>query len=81
MILFVRILINAQDEVDATYSDSGSEDLNNNDLEDDYDDYREDIFDDLEYDDSDKEEEQEQDYAIEFSTLSDKIICAFKKLR
>ena len=43
--LFVRILINGDDEVDATYSDPESEDGNNDDLERGYDDDKEDIFD------------------------------------
>ena len=42
--LFVRILINGDDEVDATYSDPESEDGNNDDLEQGYDDDKEDIY-------------------------------------
>ena len=53
--LFVRSLINPDDDADATYSESQSEDGNDDDLEQEYNNDKEDIFDDLEYDDSDIE--------------------------
>ena len=47
MTLFVKIFINADGEADATTSDSYSEDGNDDDLEEDYDDEEENIFDDF----------------------------------
>ena len=53
---FVRSLINVDDEADATYSESESEDGNEDDLQEEYDDGMEYIFNELKYDDSDSEE-------------------------
>ena len=53
--LFVRSLKNADDEADDNYYDSEYEDSNDNYIEKEYADNKEDIFDDLEYDDSDSE--------------------------
>lgn len=64
--LFVRGLIYSHDETYATYSASEYEDGNNDGLEEDYDYDKDDIFDDLEYGDSDSEEKEEQDDAIDF---------------
>ena len=77
--LFVRSLINANDEADATYSESDSEYGNDGDIEDDYYDDKEGIFDDLEYDDSYIKEEEDQDDAIDFSSLSEKFYVLLKK--
>ena len=66
VILFVIILINADYQAYATYSDSDSEGGNEDDLNEDYDDYEEDIFNDLDYYGSDIEEEEEQDDAVDF---------------
>ena len=79
--LFVRSLINADDEADDTYSESEAEDGNADDLEEEYDNYKEYIFYDLEYDDSDSEEEEEKDDAIDFSNLSEKIYMLKKNGR
>ena len=73
VILFVRTLINTDDEAYATYSDSDYGGGNEDDLNWEYDDYEEDIFNDLEYYGSDSEEEEDQDDAIDFSTLSERI--------
>ena len=66
VILFVIILINADYQAYATYSDSDSEGGNEDDLNQDHDDYEEDIFNDLDYYGSDIEEEEEQDDAVDF---------------
>ena len=79
MTLFVIILINVDDEVDATYSDSESKDGNANYLEEEYDDDEEDIFCDLEYDYSDSEEEEDQYEAIDFQLYLTKFYVILKK--
>ena len=77
--LFVRSLINADDEADATYSDSKSEDVNENGIQEDYDDEEEDILGDLGYDDSDSEEKEDQYGAIYFQLYLTKFHALQKK--
>ena len=79
MTFFVISLINSDDEADDTYSDSESEDGNEYTLEQEYDDDKEDIFDDLEYDDVNSEEEEDQDFAIDFQLHLGKIDALKKK--
>ena len=71
--------INADDEADAIYYESEYKYVNEDYLEDEYDYDEEGIFDDLEYDDSDSEEEEKQDNAIYFSTSSEKMYVLSKE--
>ena len=76
---FVISSINADDDLDANYSDSGYEDVNDYYLEEEYYDEKYGILNVLEYVNSDSEEDEEQDDAINFPTLSEKFYVIFLK--
>ena len=65
--------------MDANYSDSGYEDVNDYYLEEEYYDEKYGILNVLEYVNSDSEEDEEQDDAINFPTLSEKFYVIFLK--
>ena len=75
---FVKSLINSDDESDVTYSGSQYEDGNDNNLEEDYYDDEEDIFDDFYFGDIDGEEE-EYDDAIDFQIYLKNSMCFKQK--
>ena len=65
--------------MDANYSDSGYEDVNDYYLEEEYYDEKYGILNVLEYVNSDSEEDEEQDDAINFPTLSENFYVIFLK--
>ena len=79
VIVFVRSLISDDDEAYATYSDSESEDGNEDTLEQEYDDDKEDIFDYLQYDSSDSGEEEDKQDAIDSQFYLTKFYVILKK--